>query len=103
VQFVAPLGPGELIFTDEQLTLLGDLADRPGFPGARRPQLDEAGWAAVGHGLAARGAVHDDDPSAPARLVDVVLGSVLHADRWLSISLTDSEDEGLGGQEVLWL
>ncbi len=103
METAAPFGPGELIFTDEQLTLLGDLAGRPGFPGARRPQLDEAAWVAVGRGLAARGAIHDDDPSAPVRLVDMVLGSVLHADRWLLIALTDSEDEGLAGQEVLWL
>jgi hypothetical protein len=95
--------PGELVFTDEQLTLLGDAAGRPGFPGATRPQLDEAGWIAVAQGLAARGVIHDDDPSADVRLADAVLSVVLHADAWLWVTVSDGEDEELSGQEMLWL
>jgi hypothetical protein len=78
-----PTSPGELLFTDEQLVLLARLAGRPGFPGARSPELTDAGWEAVAQGLAARGAIHDDDETAPPRLADVVLGVVLAADRWL--------------------
>jgi hypothetical protein len=99
----APPGTlGTLVYTDEQLTLIADLAGEPSFPGARRPELDEAAWTAVAHGLIARGAIHDDDPPTPVRLVDAVLGVALYADRWLWITI-DSQEEGASGQEILWL
>jgi hypothetical protein len=94
---------GELVFTDEQLTLLGDLAGEPGFPGARRPQLDAEAWAAVAQGLAARGTIHDDGPQAGVRLADAALGIALYADRWLWITIRDALDEELGGQDIIWL
>jgi hypothetical protein len=98
-----PATPGELVFTDEQLTLLADLAGLPGFPGASRPRLDDAGWTAVAHGLMARGVIHDDDPGGAVRLADAVLGVALHADRWLWITVSDTQDPEAGsGQEILW-
>ena len=51
-----------------------------GFPGTRSPELSDAGREAVAQGLAARGAIHDDDEAAAPRLADVVLGVVLAAD-----------------------
>jgi hypothetical protein len=99
----APTAPGELVFTDEQLTLLGDLAGEPGFPGARRPPLDRAAWAAVAQGLAARGVIHDDEPGAGIRLTDAALGVALHADRWLWITVHDAQDDTRSGQDILWL
>lgn len=98
-----PRPPGELVFTDEQLTLLGDLAGEPGFPGARRPPLDDAAWAEVAQGLLARGVIHDDGPDAEVRLVDAALGVVLYADRWLWITVDDAQDDTRSGQDILWL
>jgi hypothetical protein len=99
-----PATPGELVFTDEQLTLLADLAGLPGFPGASRPRLDAAGWAAVAQGLIARGVIHDDDPGGAVPLADAVLGGALYADRWLWITVSDTQDPQAGsGQEILWL
>lgn len=95
--------PGQLVFTDEQLTLLGDLAGEPGFPAARRPQLDRPAWAAVARGLAARGVIHDDEPGAEIRLADAVLGVALYADRWLWITVNDTQDDTRSGQDILWL
>lgn len=99
----APATPGELVFTDEQLVLLADLAGRTGFPGTRRPELDEAAWNAVAQGLAARGVIHDDDPSAEPRLPDIVLGVVLDADRWLWLTIVDGDEELHSRAEILWL
>lgn len=100
------LGPGELVFTGEQLTLLGDLAGQPGFPFAQRPALDEAGWGAVARSLAARGVIHDDDESSPVRLADAVLGLVLAADRWFAVTVIEGDGDGDEpgiGHDILWL
>jgi hypothetical protein len=97
-----PTAPGELVFTDEQLTLLGQLAGHSGFPGARQPHLEDAGWAAVAQGLAARGLIHDDDEDAEPRLADVVLGVVLAADRWLWVRIVDERRGAEPSHEILW-
>jgi hypothetical protein len=98
----APSAPGELVFTDEQLTLLAQLAGYQTFPGARSPQLEDAGWAAVAQGLAARGVIHDDDETAEPRLADIVLSLVLAADRWLWIRIAGSDEQTAHGDEILW-
>jgi hypothetical protein len=93
----------ELVFTDEQLTLLATLAGEPGFPGAPAPELDEAGWVAVASGLLARGVLHDDDSDGEVHDSDAVLGIALFAPCSLWISMSYAPGEGSSRQEILWL
>jgi hypothetical protein len=93
----------ELVFTDEQLTLLATLAGEPSFPGAQPPQLDEEGWIAVASGLLARGVLHDDDSDDDVHDSDAVLGIALFARSSLWISMTYAPGEGASRQEILWL
>jgi hypothetical protein len=93
----------QLVFTDEQLTLLALLAGEPGFPATPAPELDAAAWTAVAQGLVARGLIHDDEPSVEVRLADAVLGVALFADRSLSVTSVEPQDEDATRQEILWL
>lgn len=86
-----------LSFSAAELTLLARMAGVPNFPSTPPPELDDAGWKAVGRGLVARGVVHGtlhrrvDDDVAP------VLDVVLFAQRslWLNVNY----DPG-GGKNV---
>jgi hypothetical protein len=94
----------ELVFTDEQLALLGTLAGLPGFPAAVTPELDEAGWEAVAGGLLERGVLRDeDDYGDEVHDSDVVFGVVLSAPRSLWITIDYAPGEGASRQEILWL
>lgn len=89
----------ELVFTDEQLTLLAAMAGEPSFPGARPPTLGAAAWQAVAGGLAARGLPRAVKPDA----IDAVLGVVLFADSSLCSTLLYAPGEGVNRNETLWL
>lgn len=94
----------ELVFSDEQLALLGTLAGQPGFPAAVTPELDEAGWEAVAGGLLARGVLRDeDDHGDEVHDSDAVFGVVLSAPRSLWITIDYAPGEGDSRQEILWL
>lgn len=90
--------PSELLLTDEQLTLLARDAGEPAFPGARPRTLDEAGWEAVAHGLAARGIA-----GSRRHVAHAVLGVVLAADRSLWMTVAHAPGEGEDRHEILWL
>jgi hypothetical protein len=86
-----------LAFSAAELTLLARMAGVQIFPSTPPPELDDAGWKAVGRGLVARGVVHgtlrrrvDDDVAA-------VLDVVLFAERslWLNVNY----DPG-GGENI---
>lgn len=94
----------ELVFTDEQLTLLAIMAGEPSFPGAPAAQLDEAGWAAVAGSLLARGVLHaDDEDDEEVHESDAVLGVALFAPRALWITMNFAPGEGTTRQEILWI
>jgi hypothetical protein len=94
----------ELVFTDEQLTLLAIMAGEPAFPGAPAVQLDEAGWAAVAGSLLARGVLHaEDDDDEEVHDSDAVLGVALFAPRALWITMHFAPGEGTTRQEILWV
>jgi hypothetical protein len=40
----------ELVFTDDELTVLARIAGEPAFPAAHRCDLDDAAWAAIARG-----------------------------------------------------
>lgn len=93
----------ELVFTDEQLTLLASMAGEPDFPAAIPAQLDEAGWAAVAQGLVARGILHDDDwLDDEPHDSDAILGVALFATRSLWMTLTYAPGDGDTREEILW-
>jgi len=93
-------------FSQAELTVLARMVGRTYFPGAPQGELDDAGWAAVGRGLMARGIIHgrlrrtvEDDVAA---LLDVVLDGDWSL--WLQLNY----NPGLGGlgdnsAEVLWI
>ena len=97
------LAASGLSFSAAELTLLARMAGVEIFPATPPPELDDAGWKAVGRGLVARGVVHgtlrrrvDDDVAA-------VLDVVLFAQR--SLWLTVNYDPG-GGENIafaLWI
>jgi hypothetical protein len=90
-------------FSQAELTVLARMAGRTYFPGAPQGELDDAGWAAVGRGLMARGVLHgrlrrtvDDDVAA---LLDVVMGG----DWSLWLQLQYNPGLGENSAEVLWI
>ena len=94
----------ELVFTDEQLTLLAIMAGEPAFPGTPAAQLDEAGWAAVAGSLLARGVLHaEDEDDEQFHDSDAVLGVALFAPRALWITMNFAPGEGATRQEILWV
>ena len=93
----------ELVFTDEQLTMLAWLAGEDGFPYAGSPELDEAGWDAVAGGLVARGVLREDHTMADDPILDAVLGIVLFADSSLRLTMVYAPGEGDSRHEVLWI
>ena len=98
-----PAGAARLVFTDEQLTLLARMAGEQTFPGARPPELDTAGWAAVAEGLAARGVIGGEQAAGEVRLTDAVLGVVLGAERMLAVTVAPGTGDGGTRHEILWI
>jgi hypothetical protein len=93
----------DLVFTDEQLTLLATLAGEPEFPYTGSPALDDAGWDAVAGGLVARGVLREDRTMADDRILDAVLGIVLFADSSLRMTMVYAPGEGDSRHEILWV
>jgi hypothetical protein len=93
----------ELVFTDEQLTMLAALAGEEAFPYAGSPDLDDDGWEAVARGLVARGVLRDDRTMADDRILDALLGIVLSADSCLRMTMVYAPGEGDSRHEVLWV
>jgi hypothetical protein len=91
----------ELVFTDDELTLLARMVGEPVFPATRAPEHDDATWAAVARGLVARGAVLDGDPPAMAPDVEELLGVVLYAERQLFLTIIHAPGEGDNNGQIL--
>jgi hypothetical protein len=91
----------ELVFTDDELTVLARMVGEPVFPATHLPQHDDATWAAVARGLVARGAVLDVDPPAMEAGVEDLLGVVLYGERRLFLTLIYAPGEGANRGEVL--
>ncbi len=92
----------DLVFTNEELTLLANLAGAAYFPCTGSPVLDDATRVAVGRGLIARGVLRDDEPPVAVEVVQALLNTVLHADRslWLTVRSAGGDDDRY---EVVWL
>jgi len=94
----------DLSFSDAELTLLARMLGHDEFPATAAPELDEAGWAAVERGLAARGTVADRfGPIGVADDVADVLAVVLGAERSLWTSLAYAPGAGQNRGFILWL
>jgi hypothetical protein len=93
----------ELVFTDEQLTLLAALAGEDAFPFCGEPELDDDGWDAVANGLVARGILREDRTMADDPILDALLGVVLFADSSLRLTLVYAPGAGDSRHEVLWM
>jgi hypothetical protein len=93
----------DLVFTDEQLTMLAALAGEDAFPFAGDPALDDDGWDAVAGGLVARGVLRDDRTMADDPMLDALLGIVLFADTSLRLTMVYAPGEGDSRHEVLWI
>jgi hypothetical protein len=91
----------ELVFTDDELTVLARMVGEPVFPATHLPQHDDATWAAVARGLVARGAVLDGDPPAMAADVADLLGVVLYSERELLLTLIYAPGEADNRGEIL--
>jgi hypothetical protein len=91
----------ELVFTDDELTVLARMVGEPVFPATHLPQHDDATWAAVARGLVARGAVLDRDPPAMAADVADLLGVVLYSERELLLTLIYAPGEADNRGEIL--
>lgn len=91
----------EIVFTDDELTVLARMAGEPVFPATHLPEHDDATWAAVARGLVARGAVLDGDPPATAPDVAELLGIVLYAERELFLTIIHAPGEGVNNGQIL--
>ncbi|MEA2149639.1 MAG: hypothetical protein QOD69_1469 [Solirubrobacteraceae bacterium] len=91
----------EIVFTDDELTVLARMVGEPVFPATHLPEHDDATWAAVARGLVARGAVLDGDPPAMVAGVEDLLGAVLYAERKLFLTLIHAPGEGANSGEIL--
>lgn len=92
----------DLVFSDEELTVLARMLDEEYFPSTLPPELDDDGWRAVERGLVARGAVHGRFRRAIADDVAEVLEVVLGAERslWLTVVFAPGDAESWG--QILW-
>lgn len=91
----------ELVFTDDELTVLARMVGEPVFPATHLPEHDDATWAAVARGLVARGAVLEGDPPAIDPGVEDLLGVVLYSERRLFLTLIHAPGEGDNRGEIL--